>query len=260
MLKMEMPVFKIRSSQIYKIMGWSGLTDKQKAEMKKLQDRKADPGQKPLTPKMEDELKRLIEKSRECSLPTACKTYLKEWYAENMYKDRVEIDSKYTRKGNLQEDLAIDFTAAMSGLMVLNKNTVPYENEWITGEPDIIAKSKGVPSKTMDTKCKWNSTTFLEAVTSNSIDPAYEWQGRGYMALVGVNEHVVCHCLLDTPEEANYGEFVSYSEVPQEWRYFTQTIYRDDAKEGAIRKRVEECRNWLHNYDREIREKLGLLK
>ena len=40
-----------------------------------------------------------------------CITYLKEWYAEQMFGDREEIRSKYMDKGNFCENEAIDICA-----------------------------------------------------------------------------------------------------------------------------------------------------
>ena len=41
-------------------------------------------------------------------LSAVCTTYLKEWYAEKLYCDNEEIRSKYFDKGNLQENEAIE--------------------------------------------------------------------------------------------------------------------------------------------------------
>ena len=243
--------FKIRASQISKIMGRSGLTEKQEDTLKSYRLRDGGDG-KPLTEKQKEDFESLKEKEKDASLPTGCKTYLKEWYAENIYHDREEIRSKYCDKGNKMEDAAIDFTALMTGYMFLNKNEEYFDNGYIIGTPDVICDEE-----ILDTKCSWNGTTFLDALTSpTKID--YEWQMRGYMALCGKNSARVCYCLMDTTEDVNYGKEISYSDIPKEWKFHTKLVERNMEKERAIIDRVELCRKWLLEYDREVKKALGL--
>jgi len=92
-------LFKIRASAGNKIMGRVGLTDTQEAKLIELQTRT-----KALTLNMEKELLDLLNKKANPELPTTCKTYLKEWYAN----DQEEIHSKYFDKGNMVEPELID--------------------------------------------------------------------------------------------------------------------------------------------------------
>ncbi len=75
------------------------------------------------------------------------------------------------------------------------KNQNHFNNEYLTGTPDIIHVNK-----TIDTKCSWDIFTFYNSV-DDDLDPMYEWQGRGYMNLTGATTHTVVHCLVNTPDD-----------------------------------------------------------
>lgn len=207
-----MEKFKIRCSQIGKIMGAS----------KK-------PGQ----------------------LSETCTTYLKKWYAEQMFGYKEEIFSKYLDKGNACENEAIDMIAERLGLGVLIKNEQFFENEFMTGTPDVVCEIIA------DSKCSWDAETFLKSVF-DEIDSGYEWQLIGYMELTGKEKAKICYCLLDTPEECNYGNEVIFSHIPVEKRFYSVEVLADKEKIKLIEKRVEECRNWLSTYDLLIKAKLNL--
>jgi hypothetical protein len=176
-------------------------------------------------------------------LSAGCITFLKEWYAEQMYGDREEIKSKYCDKGNACEDDAIDFVAEITGLGFLMKNEKSFENEYITGTPDVL-----VNGEILDTKCSWNGKTFLDSIT-DELNTDYEWQIRGYMNLTGYGKGRVCYCLMDTPDFVNYGNAVSYSTVQNKARYFEFFVDYDEEKDRAIIEKVEKCREWLNEYD-----------
>jgi hypothetical protein len=58
------------------------------------------------------------------NLSVTCKTFLKEWYA-NEYE---EIHSKYIDKGNQVENELIDFMAIQLGYGMAEKNTTTFLN------------------------------------------------------------------------------------------------------------------------------------
>ena len=124
------------------------------------------------------------------------------------------------------------------------KNEKSFENEYITGTPDVL-----VNGEILDTKCSWNGKTFLDSIT-DELNTDYEWQIRGYMDLTGYSKGRVCYCLMDTPDFVNYGNAVSYSAVPNKARYFEFTVDYDDEKNTAIIEKVRKCREWLSEYDK----------
>ena len=95
---MKMKIFRIRASQIGKIMG----------------------------------------PAKSGPLSATAITYLEEWYAEEMYNDREEIRSKYMDKGNSQESLALESVGELLFGFGLEKNEQFFENDFICGTPDAI--------------------------------------------------------------------------------------------------------------------------
>lgn len=244
-----MKLFKIRASCIGKIMGRVGLTEKQLEELKTLSKRDHGEG-RALTDNQKNKLLELREKYANPKLPETCTSYLKEWYAEQRYGDKRELNTKYTNKGNECEYEAIGMVEEMEEKSFLVKNETDYENDFMTGTPDIVSDI------IYDTKCPWDSVTFLNSISSN-LNTDYEWQMRGYMLLANKNEAKVCYCLVNTPEEVNYGVSVSYDTIPKSDKYFTFLVVRDTDIEGRIIERVELCRKWLEGYDNKINSLIG---
>lgn len=181
-------------------------------------------------------------------LSSTCITYLKEWYSEQMYGERADIRSKYLDKGNMCENEAIDVISERLNLGIAFKNVNFYENDYLTGTPDILTETMAI-----DAKCSWDGKTFLDSVTSD-INKDYEWQLIGYMALTKRVEAKLCYVLLDTPEEANYGIEVIYSNIPIDNRFKTFTIDYSEDKIKAIEDKVIQCREWLTEYDLKVQQ------
>jgi hypothetical protein len=74
-------------------------------------------------------------------LSAVCTTYLKEWYAEKLYCDTEEIRSKYFDKGNLQENEAIEEVVSKFDLGLGFKNLTFFENDYMTGTPDLLTET-----------------------------------------------------------------------------------------------------------------------
>lgn len=183
-------------------------------------------------------------------LSAGCITYLKEWYAEQMYSDHEDIFSKYIDKGNASEIEAIDVCAERFGLGVLQKNETTYSNDWLIGTPDVVC------NYIIDVKCSWDGKTFLEAITS-PINTDYEWQLHGYMWLTDKQNAKLVYCLLDTPEWVNFGRDVYYSN-PIEHRFYSFDIERCEDRIEQIKSKVIKCREWLDAYHSQVKSILGL--
>lgn len=127
-------------------------------------------------------------------LSAGAKTYCKQLAKEFAYNYRAEIGSKYLDKGTIVEDLSIDlyndvfFTSH-------KKNTERRENEWLTGECDILARDRII-----DIKSAWSLATF-PAFKEDVHSTDYEWQGRAYMMLWDVDHFELAYCLVSTPAE-----------------------------------------------------------
>ena len=88
--------------------------------------------------------------------------------------------SKETEKGHLVEDDAILFLMQQEFISA-EKNTIRFNNQWITGEPDIISDI------VYDTKCPWTYWSmpyFKDDIESKSLDAGYDWQQLCYLWLL----------------------------------------------------------------------------
>lgn len=185
----KIPDFKIRSSCSSKIMsGKVGASQPQLDNIAKMELR-----EKAMTGPQQEKYDKDIHARDNPQLPAGAKTYCKQWLKEqtSFYGRRKEINSKYLDKGNICEDVAIEFLNELH-LEDYVKNETYFENEWMTGTPDIIKKPL-----TRDTKCSWDSTTF--PIFEDECEVAYIWQGQVYMHLTGARRHSVDYCLIDTP-------------------------------------------------------------
>ncbi|MER1952458.1 MAG: hypothetical protein ABS863_00475 [Aerococcus urinaeequi] len=91
--------------------------------------------------------------------------------------------SKETEKGHLVEDDAILFLMQQEFISA-EKNTIRFNNDWITGEPDIISDI------VYDTKCPWTYWSmpyFKDDIESKSLDAGYDWQQLCYLWLLREN-------------------------------------------------------------------------
>jgi len=179
-------------------------------------------------------------------LSQICQTFLKEWYAG----DHEQIFSKQTNKGNFVEPDLIDFMAVQLGLGMAEKNYDTLSNDYMIGTCDVVTNDLII-----DVKAPWNVKTLQDNVSGINTD--YEWQLRGYMALWDKQEAIVFYGLMDTPEDANFGTEVIYSDMPDSDRWIAYKVTRDAELEQAIIDRVILCREWLNEYDQVIKSKMG---
>ncbi len=71
------------------------------------------------------------------SLSKTAKTYIQELVLEHKYGIKKEFWSRYTDKGNEVEEEAISFVNDVLDLGFIYKNEERFENDFITGVPDV---------------------------------------------------------------------------------------------------------------------------
>lgn len=273
----------IRCSCIGKIMAngrGSVLTEKQAAELERLQSLPA------RTEKQQSTLKELIEKKHATpELSDTCKSYLKEVYMFHKYgKESLggSERSRYTIKGRSVEDESIMLLSRIDG-KEYKKNEQRYTNQYLTGEPDIIvADDDGKISEIIDIKSSWDGASLLSNIGS-PLNPLYFYQVQGYMALTGAKSARVSYVLVNMPQEIIEGEKkrifytmnppteesipykkaisrlennMTFDEIPIKERLVQFYVPRDEEMIEKIYKRIEECRNWLVEFEK-IHENLG---
>ena len=157
------------------------------------------------------------------------------------------------------EDNSIDFIAENLKLGMLIQNTQFFENDFLTGTPDII-----IPDFVFDVKNPWDFSTFplLETEIPNTD---YYWQGQGYMWLTGRKKYKLIYVLSDTPlhlirkeayyycmdngydelDDDVYQDFVNkmtYPDVPDHLKIKIFEFERNDEDIERIKERVLVCR------------------
>lgn len=128
-------------------------------------------------------------------LSETAKTYIEDLFKEKELGISKEFWSRYTDKGLIVEDEAIEFASQVLGWDFVVKNTERYNNDWITGEPDVITKDL-----LADIKCSWDGSTF-PLFNTELKNKDYFWQMQGYMWLTGLQQAELVYCLMNTPHE-----------------------------------------------------------
>ena len=102
-------------------------------------------------------------------LSETTKTYIRGLAKQDFYGYNVELNNKYINKGIMQENDSIALLNTVSFTSMV-KNTERLNNEWLTGEADIV-----LDDQIIDIKTSWSLETF-PATSEEGINKDYEWQ------------------------------------------------------------------------------------
>lgn len=127
------------------------------------------------------------------NLSQTAKTFLREIFIEKKYGRRKDFESKYTEKGLVNEDFGITLYCIVKKLLY-KKNVVRFNNQFITGEPDLLSSTTH-PEHGVDIKCSWSIWTF--PYKDDELSDAYWWQNQCYMYLTGAKEWSTAFCLVN---------------------------------------------------------------
>jgi len=128
-------------------------------------------------------------------ISVGAETYCKKWYTEQIYGRKEEVSSKYMFKGNSVEDESIEFIGKQLEYKKLRKNYKSFENDFMTGTPDVITKNE-----ILEVKNSWNCFTF-PLLETEIPTKGYYYQAQGYMHLSGLKKAKLIYTLMDTPED-----------------------------------------------------------
>lgn len=109
-----------------------------------------------------------------------------------------QLDAKQIKKGLMLEDDAIKAISLLNAVQ-LSKNTERKQNDWLTGECDILAHDS-----IRDTKCSWSidSHPWTQEDAEKKVKAAgYNWQGVAYMMLWDKPKFYVDFVLMPTPPD-----------------------------------------------------------
>jgi hypothetical protein len=193
-MELEIPQFKIRCSAIHEIM--SGLkrptlTDNQQKEYDKwILD------ESEITAKQKEKLEGYKTKLNSgIQLGAGAKTYVLKWFKEQVYGKRVEVMNEDLAKGHLMEDEGIELIAKAYNKPSLLKNEKSFENEYLTGTPDVLTADLVI-----DNKSPKNFQTFPLIGEPDAL-PKNRMQVLGYAELTGKDEAHVAYTLVNAPEQ-----------------------------------------------------------
>jgi len=171
------------------------------------------------------------------------KTAIKNIAIANMFGVTEEFGSKYTDKGILMEQAAIDM---LNRNLFRNytKNEQRFDNGRFNGTPDIV-DSSGLLKAIRDEKCSWSAFTFPwteEQAWKEVKKGGYDDQVRVYMMLTDADIGYIDFVLLSTPEELlRESEFDAhdFEHIPEPLRITTVEIKRESKWEADINKAWE---------------------
>jgi hypothetical protein len=201
-------------------------------------------------------------------LSQTAKTYIEEQVLRAKYGVIKTFSSRYTDKGNLVEDEAIEIASNALEMGFLYKNHEHFENEWLTGTPDVNTNDI-----LLDVKSSWDATTFPFFATEIPTKD-YWYQLQGYLELTGKTDALLVYCLVNTPIqmvedeirrahwaaqllEENYDlrdevlKRHNFDHIPLNRRVKVFKVEKDEQVVNEIKERVELCREYyetLYNF------------
>jgi len=279
--------FKVRCSAISKVLANSKenapLTDKQVIELADLDKRTT------LTAVQATRRTELItkrENSKNVVLSDTCIAYLVEayaWETQKMCSVTKEMDVEYFTRGRLTEPESIELLSFVDDTVYL-KNEERYENEFLSGIPDVLHVEIGmVPpgveeayaSAIRDIKSTQDYPTFLYKI-HKGVDPGNREQLQGYGDIMECEDLAVVFTLPTMPEvireqykwrlankmqatTIESPEFLrAWSELERSMIFDSipahQRVYKipvepfTPSEKQALYDRVKHCREWLANF------------
>ena len=197
------------------------------------------------------------------TLSETAKSYIQDLFKERELGIYKEFSSRYTDKGLEMEDEAIQFASEVLNWDFVVKNEVRFNNEWLTGEPDI-----NTDNLLADIKCSWSGSTFpLFDETLKNKD--YYYQLQGYMMLTGHETSELVYCLMNTPHQIvedevrrqhwklnlieedldvrqAIQEIHNFDQIPNNLRVKRFIVQKDEAAQEKIKERVQIAREYYN--------------
>ena len=185
-------------------------------------------------------------------LSETTKSYIRSVAKQDFYGYNLELNNKYILKGINQEDDSINLLNSVN-FTNYSKNTERLNNEWLTGEADII-----LDDRIIDIKTSWSLETF-PATLEEAINKDYEWQLRAYMMLYDKNYASLVYCMVSTdPSLLNEWENLSLHQVDHidPSKRITSILFERDLElEEEIKVRLHYCTEYYVKYINQLNNK-----
>ena len=179
-------------------------------------------------------------RSKDGALSKTALSYVQDWYKEQIYGVKKNIDNKYLRKGISVEDNAIDYAATELGWLFAEKNEEYFEDSHFCGTPDVI-----LDDTIIDIKSSWDCFTF-PLFEDEIPNKDYYYQLQTYMALTGLKKAQLVYVLMDTPESIER-DAVSYESVESKYRIKIFDVDYDEEVVESMRDKVQYVRDNVIN-------------
>jgi len=179
-------------------------------------------------------------RSKDGALSKTALSYVQDWYKEQIYGVKKNIDNKYLRKGISVEDNAIEYAASELGWLFAEKNEEYFEDSHFCGTPDVI-----LDDTIIDIKSSWDCFTF-PLFEDEIPNKDYYYQLQTYMALTGLKKAQLVYVLMDTPESIER-DAVSYESVESKYRIKIFDVDYDEEVVESMRDKVQFVRDNVIN-------------
>ena len=126
-------------------------------------------------------------------LSETAKSYIRLKAKEDYFGFSSNITPKPMIKGKDWEEESIALVNQVRGTFYV-KNKERFENEFLTGEPDII-----LDHSIIDIKTPWSLETW-PATPGEGINKDYEWQLMAYCWLLNKSHAELIYCMIDTDD------------------------------------------------------------
>lgn len=235
--------------------------------------------------KLKEQIAELEPIKDQIELSETCKSYLAQKYVLEKYGRVKEVSTKQMKKGVLVEDDSIAMFCRVDG-NIYDKNEFRIKNDFIAGTPDLFdgefiydgEKVIGInANEIIDIKSSWDIFTFFSNI-KEPMNDIYYWQLQGYMALTGAKIGTLAYCLVDTPDSIVEGEKYNllrnmdvlteehpkykielekllrnryFTDIPENERVLTVSIDRNDEDIEKMYRKVEKCREFITEFERE---------
>jgi hypothetical protein len=228
-----------------------------------------------------DRLKAKIEElepiKNEETLSKSCKTFLVKKYVTEKYNRIDDVTDFSMVKGVVSENESISLFNSVFGTNY-TKNKKKIDNDFLTGIPDIcIGESCYEADEIIDIKTPYDIYSFI-SILGNDITNAAYWQIQGYMALTNAKVGKIAYCLTNTPQWIIDDELrklkaklmghpqfdklfklgservhrnMNFDDIPKDERVAVFTVDRDEESVDKIYKKLEKCREFLSEFQKE---------
>ena len=185
-------------------------------------------------------------------LSETAKSEIRRIAKEHFFGYETELNTKPILKGKLWEQEGIDLLNQVRFTKYV-KNAVRVENEYMTGECDIITDNLII-----DIKSSWSLETF-PATPSEGDSSDYEWQGRAYMWLYDRPSFELIYTMYDTDDtlltDWDNKSIHKVSHIDPIKRITVIRYERDTQYEELIIERLRACNEYYSQYVNELNSK-----